>query len=150
MQTDFDRLIIDEGLNEAYEASSVSDILKVKNYRDKGYIAPKLWGIWSRFPYLHNGSVPTLYHLMIEPAKRPEVFSMHDAGEAYRYDQTYGGLTLFNSSEQPNMLKKAKSGNRSLYYTKRIGHSSQGHYFDFMKSMTNEERMAVIEYLKTL
>lgn len=35
-----------------------------------GYVAPPLDGIWASAPYLHNGSVPTLWHLM-HPDHRP-------------------------------------------------------------------------------
>ena len=29
-----------------------------------GYVAPDLSGVWATAPYLHNGSIPTLWHLM--------------------------------------------------------------------------------------
>ena len=31
----------------------------------QGYVAPPLDGLWARAPYLHNGSVPTLRHLLV-------------------------------------------------------------------------------------
>ncbi len=37
------------------------------------YNALPLGGIWAQAPYLHNGSVPTLYHLLV-PQERPAVF----------------------------------------------------------------------------
>jgi hypothetical protein len=39
------------------------------------YAAPPLAGIWARARYLHNGSVPTLWHLM-RPALRPRTFEV--------------------------------------------------------------------------
>ncbi len=41
--------------------------------RGQGYAAPTLSGIWARSPYLHNGSVPTLRHLLL-PSTRPDRF----------------------------------------------------------------------------
>jgi hypothetical protein len=38
--------------------------------RRVGYAAPALHGLWSTAPYFHNGSVPTVYHVL-RPAKRP-------------------------------------------------------------------------------
>jgi len=38
-----------------------------------GYNALPLGGVWAQAPYLHNGSVPTLYHLLV-PSERPMVF----------------------------------------------------------------------------
>src|SRR3954466_7506420 len=39
------------------------------------YVAPPLAGVWATAPYLHNGSVPTLWHLM-HPAERPTAFDV--------------------------------------------------------------------------
>ena len=38
-----------------------------------GYAGKPLTGIWARAPYLHNGSIPTLRHLLL-PQTRPERF----------------------------------------------------------------------------
>ena len=47
-------------------------------------------------------------------------------------------------------ISEAKRGDRDLYYIERVEHSNQGHYFPFMEQFSEEDRMAVIEYLKTL
>lgn len=39
----------------------------------EGYLAPPLTALWASAPYLHNGSVPTLWHLM-HPDERPVRF----------------------------------------------------------------------------
>ena len=39
----------------------------------EGYNALPLGGVWAQAPYLHNGSTPTLYHLLV-PRERPAVF----------------------------------------------------------------------------
>jgi hypothetical protein len=44
---------------------------------EQGYVAGPLDGIWARAPYLHNGSVPTLRHLLAPnnpESERPTVF----------------------------------------------------------------------------
>ena len=41
--------------------------------RHDGYNALPLIGIWAQAPYLHNGSVPTIYHLLM-PESRPDAF----------------------------------------------------------------------------
>src|SRR5208337_1170038 len=38
-----------------------------------GYQAPPLDGIWATAPYLHNGSVPTIYHVL-KSGERPRIF----------------------------------------------------------------------------
>lgn len=134
------------------ETSSLSDILSFKYENvQKGYFAPKLWGIWSRFPYMHNGSIPTLYEVLLPPAERSEIFSMEDAGEEYRFDKTQVGLTRFSPQEITRKLRSAKRGNRDIYYIKREGQSNQGHYFEkSFSKLTHQDRMDLIEYLKTL
>src|SRR5260370_27643478 len=47
-----------------------------------GYIAPPLDGIWPNAPYLHNGSVPTIWDLLT-PASRPSGWTRTDTD----YDQ---------------------------------------------------------------
>ena len=46
---------------------------KVNAANARGYVAPILSGIWTSAPYMHNGSVPTLWHLM-HPESRPRAF----------------------------------------------------------------------------
>ena len=41
--------------------------------KNQGYVTDELDGVWTRAPYLHNGSVPTLYHLLV-PTERPTRF----------------------------------------------------------------------------
>lgn len=152
VQTDEEKLkAISPEFVSTVEKSSVSDLLTF-NYDQiqKGYFAPKLWGIWSRFPYLHNGSVPNLYQLMIPANERAEIFSMYLAGEKERFDEKHGGLTLFKASDYNKNLAKAKKGDRNIYYIKREGQSNQGHYFKSFDKLTKNDKLAIIEYLKTL
>ncbi len=53
---------------------------------NQGYVTNALEGAWSRAPYLHNGSVPTLYHLLV-PSERPSTF----ARGSISYDQKHVG-----------------------------------------------------------
>ncbi len=58
-------------LHDAAPDSVLSDRTTLQN---QGYVTNSLDGAWARAPYLHNGSVPTLYHLLV-PAERPAKFS---------------------------------------------------------------------------
>jgi mono/diheme cytochrome c family protein len=40
---------------------------------NQGYVTNALEGLWARAPYLHNGAVPTVYHVLVPPA-RPAAF----------------------------------------------------------------------------
>jgi hypothetical protein len=52
-----------------------------------GYVAPILNGVWATAPYLHNGSVPTLWHLM-HPESRPCRFEVG----GHKLDSTKVGI----------------------------------------------------------
>gem|GEM_PF-223991 len=41
-----------------------------------GYVPPPLEGIWARYPYLHNQSVPTLCAMLLPASERPTSFWM--------------------------------------------------------------------------
>jgi len=152
VKTDTDRLKGFFEYKALVESSSISDILPMNQRTDVGYVAPNLWGIWARFPYLHNGSVPSLYDLLKEPSKRPKFFNMFDAGEEYRFDKNKVGLTREkeNSRKFTRNLRKAKQGNRNIYFVEREGHSNIGHYYNFMRSYSEQDILSIVEYLKTL
>lgn len=101
-----------------------------------GYIAPPLDGIWCTAPYLHNGSVPTL-EALLNSDLRPRYWSRDFDKPAYDYKSIGWQFTVL---QQP--------GKKNIYNTDLPGYSNRGHYFG--DQLTNEERKAVIEYLKTL
>ena len=118
--------------------------------RPAGYFAPRLEGVWARFPYLHNASVPTIHALLSEPAERPQAFSLGEAGEWHRFDPEALGVAApaRGSEEEAALLRWARRGWRSVYWTARPGHSNQGHAFGV--SLPESDKKALIEYLKTL
>jgi mono/diheme cytochrome c family protein len=141
VKTDSDRLdALTEDLYGRIETNPLNEYIQHWRRPEKGYVAPKMWGVWSRFPYLHNMSVPTIYDLMSDPATRPLKFSLKNSGELERFDQEKMGLTLIKK----DIVK------RRLYDTTRKGSSNLGHYFESFKTLTHENKLEIIEYLKTL
>ena len=63
--------------------------------KSRGYAATPLTGVWANYPYLHNGSVPTLYHLLGPVSERPAIFQVMAAG---RFDRTRVGQLLYARS----------------------------------------------------
>ena len=107
----------------------------------EGYVAPPLDGIWATAPYLHNGSVPTLWH-MLHPDERPEVWKRSEDG----YDTERVGLEVETPPAVPEGLDPRQ---RRQYFDASIpSHSVDGHRFP--EKLSLEERRAVLEYLKTL
>lgn len=108
-----------------------------------GYLAPPLDGVWASAPYFHNGSVPTLWHVL-HPEQRPAVWkrtSLHG------YDETRVGLPVEDLEEIPADVKHP-ADLREHFDTRRFGKSAQGHLFP--EALTEDEKQAVLEYLKTL
>ena len=108
-----------------------------------GYVAPPLDGIWASAPYFHNGSVPTLWHVL-HPAERPSVWLRTEDG----YDQQRVGLEITTFESLPAEAKKSTGERRRYFDTSRAGKSASGH--DFPDELTAEEKVALLEYLKTL
>jgi mono/diheme cytochrome c family protein len=106
-----------------------------------GYRAPPLDGIWASAPYFHNGAAPTLWAVM-NPTKRPKVWKRTEDG----YDKTKVGLEVEEFDAVPKNLTPRI---RRMYYdTSHKGNSAAGHTFPDV--LNADEKVAVIEYLKTL
>jgi mono/diheme cytochrome c family protein len=107
-----------------------------------GYIAPPLNGIWASAPYLHNGSVPTLWHLL-HPNERPVVWRRTEEG----YDHSRVGLEITPLDSLPESAKAAAE-KREYFDTRRRGKSAAGH--PFPNELSAGEKQSVLEYLKSL
>ena len=101
----------------------------------KGYIAPPLDGIWITAPYLHNGSVPTLEGVL-NSKERPAYWSRNFSKPEYDYTSVGWKHAV------------AKDDTKGSYNTTIKGYGNYGHYFG--DQLSDNERKAVIEYLKTL
>jgi hypothetical protein len=101
------------------------------------YMARPLNGIWATAPYLHNGSVPTLYDLL-HPDHRPARFAVGNR----EYDPEKIGY----HTEAP-----ADGLNSWIYDTTQPGNSNIGHTGDrFGTTLPEEQKSALLEYLKKL
>lgn len=114
----------------------------------RGYVAPPLDGIWATGPYLHNGSVPTIAQVLDSPTRPERWMSLaSDGNDRDTYDTERIGwhhtsVTVGESSAL------ASDDQKRVYDTQRYGHSNSGHHFG--DALSDTERKAVIEYLKTL
>lgn len=102
----------------------------------RGYIAPPLDGVWATAPYLHNGSVPNL-ETMLNSKIRPAYWQRSFSKPSYNY-----------AIPGWNYEVKNEPGSSEVYNTTLKGYSNSGHYFG--DKLNQKERIAVIEYLKTL
>ncbi|MDB6139558.1 MAG: hypothetical protein JWO94_2630, partial [Verrucomicrobiaceae bacterium] len=97
------------------------------------YRARPLDGIWATGPFLHNGSVPTLFDLLLPEARRPKTFSVGNR----EFDPVKVGPVTTGGHDT------------SLFNTALTGNSNRGHDYGTSR-LTDEERWQLVEYLKTL
>ena len=107
-----------------------------------GYVAPPLDGVWASAPYFHNGSVPTLWHVL-HPRERPIVWRRTATG----YDDARVGLEIEAFADLPAGPLRP-SERRRYFDTRKSGKSAAGH--DFADVLDDDEKRALLEYLKTL
>ena len=100
------------------------------------YKGRPLNGIWATAPYLHNGSVPNLWEMLQSGDKRVTSFwvgnrEFDPVKVGYLYDSGLNEFKVLNSSGEI-----------------QPGNSNRGH--EFGTTWTDEQKWAVIEYMKTL
>jgi mono/diheme cytochrome c family protein len=126
-----------------YDGFGSLDLPQIVN----AYKPRPLAGMWATPPYLHNGSVPTIYDLLSPVEERPRTFRVGSR----EYDTEKLGL------------KQPASG-YWLFDTSKDGNHNTGHEFsrEYVKAEDNdppkngrigpylppEDRLAIIEYLK--
>jgi len=102
------------------------------------YKARPLNGIWTGGPYLHNGSVPNLYQLLLPAAQRDKAFYIG----SWKFDPVNAG---YSTEPEPGAFR---------FDTTLSGNSNSGHEYgtgyDGLAPLTDEDRRALVEYMKTL
>ncbi len=116
------------------------------------YKGRSLNGIWATAPYLHNGSVPTLYDLLL-PQKRE---GDPEEGE-YRPNEFMVGSREFDPVK---VGFKSEGYQGFLFRTDIYGNHNSGHEYAagrtplpngrLLPALDREQRLDLLEYLKTL
>jgi hypothetical protein len=119
------------------------------------YKARPLNGIWATAPYLHNGSVPTLYDLLLPEtvqnvgtaniapapgASRPEIFGV---GSREFDPRKVGFVTDIAKNPTTFRVRDEKTGEPIP------GNYNSGHAYG-TRQLTDEQRWELVEYLKKL
>lgn len=97
------------------------------------YQSRLLSGVWSTAPYLHNGSVPTLYDLLLPVDQRPTTFQL--------------GSRVYDPAKV-GYITEAVDDSRFTYDVTTHGGANTGH--EYGVDLDDEARWALVEYLKTL
>jgi hypothetical protein len=124
------------------------------------YRARPLNGVWATAPYLHNGSVASLYWLLTPAANRPTQFCM---GGSRDFDPEKVGFAAAAGEKSTcgtgeTLFSTTDSDGNPIHGNSNLGHSLEGSAVapDEHKAgvigrlLTDPERYDLIEYLKTL
>jgi mono/diheme cytochrome c family protein len=98
------------------------------------YKGRPLQGIWATAPYLHNGSVPNLWQLLLPPAQRSKTFYVGTR----EFDPKNVGYETARSDDNIFLFDASLPGNANT------GHDYQN------AALTDADRWALIEYMKGL
>ena len=102
------------------------------------YKARPLNGVWTGAPFLHNGSVPSLYELLLPTEERTKIFYLGN----WEFDPLHVGYV---NEKQPGAFE---------FDTRLRGNSNAGHEYgtgkDGLPRLTDNQVWTLLEYLKTL
>ncbi|HEX4486594.1 MAG TPA: di-heme-cytochrome C peroxidase [Terriglobales bacterium] len=144
------RVVTDKIAEQKYKELNLSakDQMEWNGYRDDGVRAPRAYrarlleGIWATPPYLHNGSVPSLYQMLIPADRRDKVFYLGSR----EFDPRNVGFATTNFEGAFEFRNDVQ------------GNSNAGHEFKnaplgngvIGPELSDDERWALIEYLKVI
>lgn len=115
-----------------------------------GYASQPLDGVWARAPYLHNGSVSTMWDLLSPAEKRPQAFTI--GGDVY--DQEKMGFVHERLTGSPETGYSREDGTpyggtAFVLDTNLRANSNKGHTgADYGTDLGDDEKRALIEYFK--
>jgi len=189
-----------DGLPAAQDCTPTTTVAQ-RGDRERGYLAPPLYGVWATAPYFHNGSVPNAWEVL-KPAERQPIWRRvsaparaDQAGRVvmgfdtsltraydperlgWKYEALACGTGTYPFIEcnpatpdgEPSALAlltqlysivglswnvdlpaftNEQAEKRKVYNTYAYSQGNQGH--EFSSVLTDAERRALIEYLKTL
>lgn len=144
-----------EGMEELAEQLNSLDISRrigVFIKPQKGYVPTPLEGIFARYPYMHNASIPNLCELLTPASKREMVFYQGPTRNfATDYDADCVGYPV--GEKIPRWWKKKLKDAR--VDLRKVGRRNKGHDKMFLNAdgsevFSPEEKRNLIEFLKTL
>ena len=126
---------------EAEFRAPLLEYQKFPDTRQRGvYRAKTLKGIWATAPFLHNGSIPSVFDLLRPTNERPTSFKLGTK----EYDPVKLGYIV----DGPRFATPPRL-QPFTYDTRLIGNWNTGHEWWFYPDLDDEMRYDIIEFLKT-
>lgn len=134
-------------LNELAISNAMATVVEVQ----AGYVPPPLDGIFARYPYLHNGSIPNLCELLTPASQRRTSFWMGPADNAATdFDPACVGYPVGDATPVSWTQVERAFYDNSLPGLSNRGHDSMLVDVDGNPLLDEAGRSDLIEYLKTL
>ena len=145
---------LDDAVQQCLEGFGTLDLPQ----QIRGYKPRPLAGVWATPPFLHNGSVPSIYQMLLPPEQREKRFFSGPRD----YDPVHlGYVTEMQPQQEHNgyWFDTAKTGNHNTGHGFAATAEQWQAYLDNPKAnplphgvigpvLSHEQRMALIEYLK--
>lgn len=149
------KYVSDEGLS-----SDQAELLRGNRPEDErppkpaAYKARPLNGIWATAPFLHNGSVPNLYELLLPAERRSKSFFIghqeYDTQRVGFVTEQRPGSFEFKVTDACGTI----AGNSNAGHTGHFAGTNMGFTHTYVdggwREFTEEERWALVEYMKCL
>lgn len=134
-------------LNRLKISETIGTIVKPQ----KGYVPPPLVGVWARWPYFHNNSVPSLFDVITPDFKRPKSYIAVPAHSKERdFDVVKNGYPAPKKIRSPYKEDKEYHFNATRPGTSNQGHTKMLLTDDGREKFNYKEKLELIEFLKTL
>jgi hypothetical protein len=119
--------------------------------KNKAYVARHLAGVWSTAPYLHNGSIPNLYELLLPDSKRTKQFIVGNLSYDHQLLGFVSEIEKHPRNKRTDCLKKEDYNDPHCFNTSLSGNGNFGHHPSmYGGELKNSEKFALIEFLKIL
>lgn len=149
--TDMQRVEGVKAFADSLNSLAISKWMQTTVVPQVGYVPPPLVGVWSRYPYLHNNSIPTLCALLTKPENRPKTFVQGPANNReVDFDQECVGYPVGNK-----IPKAWLKDTEATFVAGSGGLGNQGHSKMIIgekgeELLSAEDKTNLIHFLKTL
>lgn len=115
-----------------------------------GYVPQPLVGIWARWPYFHNNSVPTLCDVLTPAKLRPKYYYMGEPiNPKTDFDMDCNGYPGATNAPT-NWKKRSRLFNTNLKGLSNVGHDEGILMKNGVEIFSADDKKDIIQFLKTL
>lgn len=130
---------------------AVSKYMKTVVEPQVGYVPPPLVGVWARYPYFHNNSVPTLCGVISLEKDRPKTFVLGGAiNKQTDFDQECNGYPVGNKMPAEWAKDTEATINTSIPGLRNIGHTKMLIDESGKEKFSSLDKKDLVMFLKTL